>query len=84
VSILSKSPELLAQTMLTYVGRDRIARCMALNSVLGILTVLVISPGNQALLGILVVALLWSVLLWIRLKRLSSKFKDQALKSLQP
>jgi len=83
VPILSKSPELLAQTMLTYVGRDRIARCMALNSVLGILTVLVISPGNQALLGILVVALLWSLLLWFRLKRLSSKFKDQAFKTLQ-
>jgi len=83
VPILSKSPELLAQTMLTYVGRDRIARCMALNSVLGILTVLVISPGNQALLGILVVALLWSLLLWFRLKRLSSKFKDQAFKALQ-
>jgi hypothetical protein len=83
VPILSKSPELLAQTMLTYVGRDRIARCMALNSVLGILTVLVISPRNQALLGILVVALLWSLLLWFRLKRLSSKFKDQAIKTLQ-
>jgi hypothetical protein len=83
VPILSKTPELLAQTMLTYVGRDRIARCMALNSALGILTVLVISPGNQALLGSLVVALLWSVLLWFRLKRLSTKFKDKAVKTLQ-
>lgn len=84
VPILSKTPELLAQTMLTYVGRDRIARCMALNSVLGILTVLVISPGNLVLLGSLVVALLWSVLLWFRLKRLSSKFKDKAFNTLQP
>jgi hypothetical protein len=82
VSILSRSPELLAQTMLTYVGRDRIARCMALNSFLGILTVLFIDPGNRALLAILVLSFLLSLATWHRLKRLSSKFKDQALKTL--
>jgi hypothetical protein len=82
VPILSRSPELLAQTMLTYVGRDRIARCMALNSFLGILTVLFIDPRNRALLAVLVVSLLWSLATWHRLKRLSSKFKDQALKTL--
>jgi hypothetical protein len=83
VQILSKSPELLAQTMLTYVGRDRIARCMALNSAFGILTACYIRPGDLTLASILVVALLWSLATWHRLERLSSKFKDQALKSLR-
>lgn len=82
VTILSRSPELLAQTMLTYVGRDRIARCMALNSFLGVLTVLYVDSGNRALLAILSVSFLWSLATWHRLKRLSSKFKDQALKTL--
>jgi hypothetical protein len=83
VQILSKSPELLAQTMLTYVGRDRIARCMALNSALGILTVLYVRPESQSLLVMLGGLLLWSLATWHRLQRLSSKFKDQALKALQ-
>jgi hypothetical protein len=83
VPILSKSPELLAQTMLTYVGRDRIARCMSLNSVLGIFTACYIRPGDLTLAGILVVTLLWSLATWHRLERLSSKFKDKALQTLR-
>lgn len=82
VPILSRNPELLAQTMLTYVGRDRIARCMALNSFIGILTVLIINHGNRALLAVLAFSLLWSLATWHRLERLSSKFKDQAFKAL--
>jgi hypothetical protein len=56
---------------------------MSLNSVLGIFTACYIRPGDLTLAGILVVTLLWSLATWHRLERLSSKFKDQALKTLR-
>lgn len=80
--ILSKSPELLAQTMLTYVGRDRIARCMALNSAAGIFVACYVRPGDLILIAFILSTFIWSVATWHRLERLSSKFKDQAVSTL--
>jgi len=78
ITVLAKSPDLLAQTMLTYVSRDRIARCMTLNSAIGFMVSVFLKPCLIQLHILLVVAFFWSYATWIRLVRLSSKFKDQA------
>jgi hypothetical protein len=79
-TILAKSPDLLAQTMLTYVSRDRISRCMTLNAAIGLMVSIFLKPGLTQLHILLVIAFFWSYATWIRLVRLSSKFKDEACK----
>lgn len=77
--ILAKSHELLAMTMMACVSRDRIARCSTLNLLIGFFVSLLVNPSNRGLHILLLIALLWSFTTWLRLVRLSSKFKEQAL-----
>lgn len=85
ISILAQSPELLAQTMQSYVSRDRIARCMALNAAIGLVVVIVFdhSATRWRLAALVSIALLWSIASWTRLERLSSKFKSKAKEELE-
>lgn len=84
VAILAHTPELLAQTMQSYVSRDRIARCIALNAAIGLPLVVTLdhSTTKWRLFALVGIALLWSIASWIRLERLSSTFKSKALEAL--
>lgn len=79
--ILSYSEVDIIRTMESYVSRDRIARGMLLNSfITGIVCVIYLK------FTIAIVCLFFSIisfLVWVRLDRLSSKFKDAAIENLE-
>lgn len=79
--ILSHSISDAVRNMEAYVSRDRIARGMALNSFAGIFVSLLCAPPEKKLFLALVCVVLtaYSLLMYKRLRRLSSKFKNVAL-----
>jgi hypothetical protein len=75
IRILALAPESLAQTTQAYVGRERIARVMLLNSVAGLMVALCIQKLFPALHILLALAAVWSLLTWAELHTLSEQFK---------
>ena len=84
--ILARSPEHVVKTLQAYAGRDRIARGVLLNAVLALAVYpFVLSGGVRvAALAAALVTAVWSALVWRRLERLTSQFKEEALKCLPP
>jgi hypothetical protein len=84
-SILSYSVVDLIRTMDSYVSRDRIARGMALNSLVGGVVSNTLLPEDVRIeVSILCsVIFLLSVMVWFRLRRLSKSFKRLALSKLE-
>lgn len=82
--ILTYSTGDLVRTMEAYVSRDRIARGMALNSLFGGLVSAFFIPDDlRAPVSIACfISFVVSVLVWIRLRRLSSRFKRVAISKL--
>jgi hypothetical protein len=79
--ILSYSIPDAVRTMEAYVSRDRIARGVALNSFAGAITALVYAPcelKNPIFFGCLI-SFIYSLFMYKRLRRLSSRFKQVAL-----
>jgi hypothetical protein len=83
--ILSHSISDAVRTMEAYVSRDRIARGMALNSFAGIFVSLLCAPPDKMLfLALACVALTaYSLIMYKRLRRLSSRFKRVALEKIR-
>lgn len=83
--ILSHSPSELIKTMDIYVSRDRIARGMALNSLLSICAanLALVSNEKDIVESFFLIFFMISILAWLRLRRLSKVFKIQALKNLR-
>ena len=84
--ILARAPEHVARTLQAYAGRDRIARGVLLNALIA-LVVYPYALSTRTRLGALAVAFLvaiWSALVWRRLERLTSQFKEEALRCLPP
>ncbi|WHR59270.1 hypothetical protein [Acinetobacter haemolyticus] len=79
--ILSYSKGDLVRTMEAYVSRDRIARGMVLNSFIGaIMSAIYLQTPLRTYVSILCLILtIISVLIWVRLRRLSSTFKRVAI-----
>lgn len=79
--ILSHSISDAVRTMESYVSRDRIARGVALNSFIGIFVSLLCAPPDKRWLLSLVCIVLtvYSLIMYKRLRRLSSHFKKVAL-----
>lgn len=79
--ILSHSISDAVRNMEAYVSRDRIARGVALNSFVGIFVSLLCAPPGKKLFLALVCVILtaYSLLMYKRLRRLSSRFKSVAL-----
>jgi hypothetical protein len=77
--ILALAPESLAQTTQAYVGRERIARVMLLNSVAGLIVAISLQRSFFALHILLVLAAAWSLLTWAELQTLSEQFKKKAI-----
>lgn len=84
-SILSYSVVDLIRTMDSYVSRDRIARGMALNSLVGGVVSITSLPEDirYEISIVCVVLFLLSVMVWFRLRRLSKTFKRLALCKLE-
>ncbi|EGR4192345.1 hypothetical protein NM092_003676 [Vibrio cholerae] len=82
--ILSYSPSDMIKTMDAYVSRDRIARGMALNSLISAFVFLWILPTDvsKSAFIICLVVFLFSIFIWRRLRRLSSTFKKVAIEAL--
>ena len=82
--ILSYSPSDLVKTMDAYVSRDRMARGMALNSFISAFVSLWVLPCHIARKAFVVSLIVFfvSILIWRRLRRLSSTFKKVAIKVL--
>lgn len=83
--ILSHSIADAVRTMESYVSRDRIARGVALNSFIGFFVSILCAPPDKKLLLSLVCIFftLYSIMMYKRLRRLSSRFKKVALKHIQ-
>lgn len=91
VDSYERSAEILAQsipdavrTMEAYVSRDRIARGVALNSFAGAITAFIYAPSghkNPIFIGCLIM-LIYSLFMYKRLRRLSSRFKRVTLSKL--
>jgi hypothetical protein len=79
--ILSHSISDAVRTMEAYVSRDRIARGVALNSFIGVFVSLLCAPPDKRWLLSLVCIVLtvYSLIMYKRLRRLSSHFKKVAL-----
>lgn len=79
--ILSHSISDAVRTMEAYVSRDRIARGVALNSFIGVFVSLLCAPPEKRWLLSLVciVSTVYSLIMYKRLRRLSSRFKKVAL-----
>lgn len=84
-SILSYSVGDLVRTMDNYVSRDRIARGMALNSLVGGVVSITLLPEEVRveIAIVCVVIFILSVMVWFRLRRLSKTFKRLALSKLE-
>jgi hypothetical protein len=82
--ILSHSTGDLVRTMEAYVSRDRIARGMALNSLIGAFVsfALLTGPLKISVPVACLISFTISLLIWVRLRRLSSRFKRVALAKL--
>lgn len=83
--ILSYSTTDIIRTMETYISRDRIARGMALNSLITgaiLLSSIKISNSMYLALASFIITFI-STLVWMRLRRLSKEFKTQALLQLK-
>ncbi|NHQ59833.1 hypothetical protein G9409_04395 [Chlorobium sp. BLA1] len=79
--ILSHSIPDIVRTMDAYVSRDRIARGVAFNSFAGAITTLLYAPSDlkkTIFLGCLI-SFIYSLFMYKRLRRLSSRFKRVAL-----
>lgn len=83
--ILSYSEGDLIRTMEAYVSRDRIARGMVLNSFIGgvICAIYLQPPLNITASIVCLISTIISVLIWARLRRLSSTFKTVAIAKLK-
>lgn len=83
--ILSYSPSDMIKTMDAHVSRDRIARGLALNSLISAFVFLWILPTNisKDAFIICLVVFLFSIFIWRRLRRLSSTFKRVAIEALE-
>lgn len=77
--ILALAPESLAQTTQAYVGRERIARVMLLNSVAGLIVAIMLQRSFSTLHVLLSLAAAWSLLTWAELQTLSEQFKEKAI-----
>lgn len=79
--ILSYSPADLVRTMDTYVSRDRMARGMALNSLItGCILEFTENRFNTTnIVSVCFFISIISIMIWIRLRRLSKEFKTQAI-----
>lgn len=82
--ILSHSPSDMVKAMDSYVSRDRIARGMALNSLISAFVFLWSLPSDVSITAftICLVVFLLSIFIWRRLRRLSSAFKIAAIEAL--
>ncbi len=83
--ILSYSIPDVVRTMEAYVSRDRIARGMAFNSLIGAITAFVYAPDElQSVITIACLSSLFiSLLIYKRLRRLSSRFKRAVLPNIR-
>lgn len=83
--ILSYSTTDIIRTMEVYISRDRIARGMALNSLItGSIFLASVKIANNMYLALASFIIKFiSILVWMRLRRLSKKFKTQALLQLK-
>lgn len=83
--ILAHSISDTVRTMEAYVSRDRIARGVALNSFTGFFVSLLCAPPDKKLfLAFVCIALTgYSLVMYKRLRRLSSRFKSVALKHIR-
>ncbi len=83
-TILAYTPADLVKTMDAYVSRDRIARGMALNSLVLAFVFLNLLPCeiNWKAFIICIIVFLVSIAIWGRLRRLSSRFKKVAIEKL--
>jgi ABC-type branched-subunit amino acid transport system permease subunit len=83
--ILSYSPSDMVKTMDAYVSRDRMARGMALNSLISAFVFLWILPDDISCKAFIICSVLFllSISIWHRLRRLSSAFKKVAIEALK-
>jgi ABC-type branched-subunit amino acid transport system permease subunit len=83
--ILSYSPSDMIKTMDAYVSRDRMARGMALNSLISAFVFLWALPDDISYKAFIIclVLFLLSISIWHRLRRLSSTFKKVAIEALK-
>jgi len=83
--ILSYSEVDIIRTMESYVSRDRIARGILLNSsITGIVCMIYLEPPLASTIEkVCLIFSIISFLVWVRLKRLSSKFKKVAIENLR-
>jgi hypothetical protein len=84
--ILARAPEHVVKTMQAYAGRDRIARGVLLNAVIAVGVYAFVFAGTTRAVALsgAVVTVVWSALVWRRLDRLTSQFKEEVLKCLPP
>jgi len=82
-NILSYSPPDLARAMEAYVSRDRIARGMALNSLIGFFITYSYLKDNLEISVICLFSFILSIFIWRRLRRLSKTFKSVAIEQLE-
>ncbi|AWA39413.1 hypothetical protein DBV33_12735 [Pseudomonas fluorescens] len=84
-AILARSVPDAVRTMDAYVSRDRIARGATFNAFAGGITALFYAPveHKHLIIVVCILAFVYSYMMHKRLRRLSSRFKEEALKNLR-
>lgn len=77
--ILVCGSDALAQATQVNVGRERIARMMLINSLVGLIVAVWLVRYSSALLILLIIVVIWSLLTWAELSTLSAQFKENAV-----